>query len=129
MNGRFSNLIELNGLWDFAYSHDISEKNSPAVPSAEEFEVQMPVPGYWDEEIERLKSASFWSKVRFNPDYKPIEFPMKGEWLPDSSLPFIVGVGWYKKHFEISEDNVDDKLITLCIVLKCQSCLNKEFRQ
>ncbi len=115
MNGRLSNLIELNGLWDFAYSHDISEKNSPAVPSAEEFEVQMPVPGYWDEEIERLKSASFWSKVRFNPDYKPIEFPMKGEWLPDSSLPFIVGVGWYKKHFEISEDNVDDKLITLCI--------------
>ncbi len=93
MSQNLSQTITLDGVWDFGYCKNLDEKNPPIIPVEEQFEAKITVPGCWDDQIENLKSATFWPDVSFNPDYKPINFPIQLEFLPDSSLPFIVGVG------------------------------------
>jgi hypothetical protein len=91
-------LLSLDGAWDFAYT---PEKSVPlAPPGAEAFTLSVQVPGYLDDQAETLRQASWWAEARFNPDYKPIHYPM-GDYPPDSSLPYLVGVGWYQRTLEV----------------------------
>ena len=107
-------IVPLDGSWDFTYCQDTGGNNPPAIPAEKQFEAKMAVPACWDDQIESFRSAPFWPKVQLDPDHKPIEFPIDSEFCPDSSLPFIVGVGWYKKRFELPEQ-CRTGLVTLCI--------------
>ncbi|OGV54297.1 MAG: hypothetical protein A2017_00415 [Lentisphaerae bacterium GWF2_44_16] len=94
----------LNGDWDFGYTPDISEVKDLKLPATEIFETEMPVPGYWDLNRERMAHCKFYGRdAVFNPEYRPIEFPM-GEITPDASLNFIIGTGWYKKRIFIAPE-------------------------
>ncbi len=46
----------------------------------------------------------------FNPDYRPMEFPM-GQILPDASKPYLLGVGWYRKSIFVPEDQDGNSFI------------------
>ena len=107
--------ISLNGQWDFAYSPQLSLTEplldtvmhgwpTPIVPHESAFAASIKVPGYWDDQWESLKEASWWSQARFNPDYQPIEFEKRLSTYPDASSPYLYGVGWYRRRLEVPAD-------------------------
>ena len=46
--------LDLCGLWDFAYRADRTF-DLDTLPSDQEFCTDMPIPGYWDDHLDRLK--------------------------------------------------------------------------
>ena len=80
--------LDLCGLWDFAYRADRTF-DLDTLPSDQEFCTDMPIPGYWDDHLDRLKHTSLWSRdVRFNPNYRQIEYPLGSGKPFDTSLLF-----------------------------------------
>lgn len=85
--------LSLDGDWEFAYQ---KQETEPIV-----YEISMPVPGYWDDCEERLTLAKFWSRdKKINPDYQPFTMPIGSANPPDMSLPYLVGIGRYRKNFQ-----------------------------
>ncbi|MBI4028723.1 MAG: hypothetical protein HY360_27340 [Verrucomicrobia bacterium] len=77
--------MNLDGDWDFAYRPDAVVTPGSELPPAQEFAATMPVPGYWDDHLPRLRVTPGWSAARFNPEYKPVEMPM-GHFPPEEYL-------------------------------------------
>ena len=94
----FPRTVELDGDWQFTYTPNPGDGPCPTPPEADAFACRMPVPAYWDDQIDGLRESDFWAHARFNPDYRGIEFPL-GLDCPDASLPYLLGVGWYRKEF------------------------------
>lgn len=93
--------MDLSGDWAFAYRPEAMPNEAAGLPAAE-FQALMPVPGNWDDHYDRLRSTPAWSKARFNPNYRPLEFPM-GTHPPDATLPFLLGTGWYRRQLALPE--------------------------
>lgn len=83
------------------------------VQKRDELTAKMTVPGYWDDHIERLKDKGFWDSCIFNPDYEEVDFPM-ADMPADASLPYLVGVGYYRRNVFI-DNIVDNQTITLLV--------------
>jgi hypothetical protein len=94
--------VSLSGLWDFFYVPSHLGSEWPDLPGSDSYSAEMNVPGYWDDQIDRLRATSFWSKARFNPRFRLVEFPL-GEIPPDASLPFLVGTGFYRKIITVDD--------------------------
>ena len=95
----------LNGQWSFLYTSDLVGKK---LPSEEEWKKagKMNVPGYWDDHSDAPLSVGIWQGCLRNPDYVPIKYPMiEGK---DSSLPYIIGCGWYRCDLGPIEEEEDD---------------------
>ena len=109
-------IISLDGDWSFAYTMELPDPQQVSFPDEDRYEVQLPVPAYWDDCKDRLKFAKFWSRdVRFYPGARRIEeFPLGGLKPPDASLPYMLGTGWYKKRFKADSD-WNEKSVTLHI--------------
>ncbi|NLF16779.1 MAG: hypothetical protein GX595_05920, partial [Lentisphaerae bacterium] len=95
--------LDLSGLWEFAYSVALPEPVGSALPAGLDFQAAMPVPACWDDELARLRECPFWSRARFNPDHRPLDYPL-GDNPPDASTPFLLGVGWYRRRLEIPDE-------------------------
>lgn len=104
--------ISLNGIWDFAYQPD-GPLDQEHIPAKSEFQATMKVPGYWDDDLTALKKTEVWSNdMRFNPAYRRIEYPL-GTGRPfDTSLPYIIGNGWYRKVLRAGT-SLEDRVILL----------------
>lgn len=90
--------ISLDGDWDFTYTRSFSKgEGGYALPAAEQFSVKIPVPGYWDDYKKAMQASDFWADAKFNEEFRHIDFPMGNDMPPDASLPYLVGIGWYKK--------------------------------
>ncbi len=104
MNVQCSESIFLDGDWDFTY--EIDPGNELTTPSEDAFVCRMPVPGYWDDNIDRIEKTEFWSRdCRLN-HFRPITFPLGQGKPPDCSLPYLIGVGWYRKRFRVGSQNL-----------------------
>lgn len=102
--------IDLNGDWRFAYTRKEPE-NSQDVPFDGEFAARIAVPGYVDDQIDRLNRTVKWSREYvFNPDYRKIVMPMGAGKPADSSLPYIYGVCWYKKRVRLEEKDQGSRI-------------------
>lgn len=88
--------MDLSGDWSFAYTSEAREKP----PGEQAFLATMPVPGAWDDTVNQAKAAELWPGAKFNPRYKPIQFPYASK-PPDASLPFLQGTGWYRKALDV----------------------------
>ncbi len=106
-------VVSLDGVWDFAYTLNIESRDSPVIPNEQQFVAKMPVPGYWDDNLERLQCTNLWRETLFNSTFRPISIPMPDH-LPEASLPYLVGVGWYRKSFD-APANLKSQKITLYI--------------
>lgn len=111
--------ISLNGPWRFAYANALSRakvaekftvavmiKPPPRVPEADQFALDLQVPGYWDEQLSYIPEAPWGNNVSYyeGTGSSPIRFPYPRSGRPrhpDAGRAFIVGVGWYKKAVEI----------------------------
>ncbi len=91
--------VDLSGDWAFAYQPPDAAPPD-IMPAPGEFAAAMPAPGNWDDHLDRLRRLTSWSKARFNPDYRPVEFPM-GTHPPNTTLPYLLGTGWYRRTVKI----------------------------
>jgi len=93
--------FSLDGDWEFAYEPEVALEKVPVVPEAASFQARMPVPGYWDDHIDRLRCTAFWPKTRFNPHHRGREvLPLLG--LPaDATTPYLLGLGFYRKCLDV----------------------------
>ena len=124
-------IITLVGEWQFAYTTEPPEVLAGDVPKEEDFEINLPIPAYWDDCRSYMKYAKFWSrKCTFNPKARRVEeFPLGGLKPPDASLPYLIGTGWYRKKFMAGTD-WNERSITLKIggaMLDAGVWLNGEF--
>ena len=94
------NTIELSGIWDFGYQPEIDTRGVPALLAASQFTATMPVPAWWDDQIDRLRTTAVWPLTRFNPLHRPIAYPTCGN-PPDATLPNLFGCGWYRTSFDL----------------------------
>ena len=98
-----TNKLSLNGEWRFVYAPRLQfqegDENIPVIPPDEAFEADMPVPGYWDDNLKPLQWTRFWTSAVFN-NSRRIDFPM-GIAAPDLTIPYLLGVGFYKRTVDI----------------------------
>ena len=114
--------ISLNGSWRFAYtsrpsSAEVVERftvavmirPNPQLPTDDQFALDMQVPGYWDNQLSYVPEAPWGSKVSYygGSNAHPIRFPYRHSGRPrhpDAGLPYVVGVGWYKREIEVPQE-------------------------
>ena len=122
--------ILLNGPWRFAYTNSSSPaevverftvavmiRPNPQLPTDDQFALDIQVPGYWDNRLSYIPEAPWGNNVSYygGSDAHPIRFPYRGSGRPrhpDAGLPYIVGVGWYKKTFEVPRE-WEGRMVTL----------------
>lgn len=96
--------LSMDGLWDFFYSPKPFMPGISKLPSHDVFTGKMVTPGYWDDHYDLFAEEDFFGlTARFNPDYRPPHFPMGRSLTPHASSCFMVGTGFYRKRFRISE--------------------------
>ncbi len=104
---------KLSGDWEFTYIAP-EEKNEngviPEPPETIDYDTTMPIPGYWDDNQENLQCRKFRERAKFNPDYKQVEFPLKKS-HPNTSLPFLIGTGFYRKQVKLSCDDENSRIV------------------
>lgn len=100
--------IDLGGPWEFGYLPALGEDEAPAHPGAVSFVAEMPVPAYWDDVPGVFDRAEIAPAVIRNPDFTPIDY--KREVTHEmyvklkSSLPYVLGVGYYRRSVDIPAD-------------------------
>lgn len=105
-----SKIIDLSGSWEFTCR---PESRTPGETYPENFPGSMIIPGFWDDHYELFDyTDDFDRNARFNPEYRPIHFPM-GQVTPDASKPFITGTAYYRKKITIA--NIDDCCAVLSV--------------
>lgn len=101
---KFQN-ISLDGEWDFFYSPQKFTPILSELPEAGEYSGKMVTPGYWDDHYELFDEEDFFGlTARFNPDYRKPHFPMGRSLLPHAASSFMIGTGFYRKRFAITEN-------------------------
>ncbi len=129
-NSGLAEEISLNGPWRFAYRSSLScadvvqrftvavmVKPQPEIPAADQFALDLQVPGYWDDQLGYLPAAPWGDSVAYNASLNaaPIHFPYAHSGRPrhpDAETPYIVGVGWYKRSLDVP-DSWCDRTLTL----------------
>lgn len=104
--------VMLCGNWEFGYQPVMAGGEVPILPPPSLFETTMPVPARWDDHLDRLRCTSLWPVTRFNPEYREISYPT-GPNPPDASLPFLLGLGWYRRRFALSPEEAQG-----CVTLR-----------
>lgn len=110
-------IIQWTGDWEFGYTPDVLAVTEMPLVNYDTFETKMPIPGYWDDHKDRMGACHFYGRdARFNPEYRPMEFPM-GQIAPDVSKPYLVGTGWYRRNIFIA-----DNLASCAFILQIGPC-------
>jgi hypothetical protein len=107
--------ISLCGDWQFTYSNALQQdaQSTPLPPGDKDYTVTMPVPGYWDDHIDRVRLTPSWRHAIFNSRARPIQFPA-GVGLGDAELPYLIGVGWYRRNF-FAPTEWSSRTVSLCL--------------
>ncbi|NLD88192.1 MAG: hypothetical protein GX633_08055 [Clostridiales bacterium] len=93
--------INLNGVWETVYS-EIRPESTHEIPDFKISYKNDLVPGYWEDMYPLLQMAPWWEKVTFNPEFRPLRYPMTGV-VPDMVLHTMVGTLWYKRNAFVPE--------------------------
>ena len=95
-----NNVLSLNGNWraDFLSDVPYTEKLAPAICPASDSATELPVPGYWEDMEEKLRSTGLYDKMKINPLYVDQSYPQTG-YCSDLFLPNPVGCLIYEKTY------------------------------
>ena len=93
-------IVPLDGDWAYCHQPPLDWDAPPVVPEPREFVCKMPVPGYWDDHLDRLGSKVLDSVACWNPDHRLIAFPSNLH-PPDIHLRTLRGIGWYRRGFAV----------------------------
>ena len=106
------NIIDLCGEWELSYTEHIPNPLSTLhVP--ENTYTTNAVPGYWEDMLPSLQMAPYWNLIKFNPDFRPLRYPMTGT-VPDMVLQTIIGCFFYRKCVFIGTENKGKSVFFNC---------------
>ena len=77
--------LDLSGTWDFTWTPS-SVEEVPTPPEAAAFDVHMPVPGKWDDQLSQLEHAAWWEDAQFTTAMGPVRY--------------LSGIGWHRTSFD-----------------------------
>src|SRR5262249_46456490 len=80
-----SETLSLDGEWDFAYAR-ATDKERPTPPSADAYDGTITVPGWWDQQRNKLKERAWFKQATF------VE--------TQGTAKFLSGVGWNRTFFD-----------------------------
>jgi hypothetical protein len=91
--------VILDGEWAFAYTRS-SAAAVPAAPPATAYESTIVLPGWWDDQLDRLRGASWFPDAEFVKAQGPVRY--------------LAGIGWHRKHFHAPRE-WEGRRITLTV--------------
>ncbi len=91
--------ISLAGSWEMDYIQD--EYTDTRAPELSGCIIKNAVPSYWEDRIPDFSETFLYENLKWNPDYTIQKYPIAG-YLPDMTLPTIVGCFIYRKTVSIS---------------------------
>lgn len=112
MEEKMRSTVSLNGQWELMYSETRPSANSP-LPDFYDAFLTDAVPGMWEDMIPVLQMAPYWDKVKFNPEFRPLRYPMTGT-VPDMVLETVVGCFYYRRSVTVNADDADKRIIFRC---------------
>ncbi|MBQ6824665.1 MAG: hypothetical protein IJP27_08415 [Clostridia bacterium] len=93
--------IDLNGFWRIDYLSE-APYTGEEEPSLTADAAEVPVPGYWEDQMERFRSTPLHAKLHYNPLYTLQRYPQAG-YVPDMALPNVVGCMVYARTLWVEE--------------------------
>ena len=94
--------ISLNGLWQVDYlGPEPYTLTTEPVPG--DSVTSIPVPGYWEDQMDRFRTTPLHAKLHYNPLYTLQRYPQAG-YVPDMALPNPVGCFIYQRVFTVLQD-------------------------
>jgi hypothetical protein len=90
-------LIKLDGEWAFTYTPTLENRDAPTPPEAVSFTTSMPVPGIWDDHLNRITGEP-WYFYAQHAVSTPMHHPLPTR---DATLPYLIGVGWYRRTIDV----------------------------
>jgi len=94
-----SERLSLDGEWKFTYTRSTGSER-PERPPADAFTSSIRIPGWWDEQLERMRKAAWFDQA----DFRETQGPVK----------YLAGIGWHSKTFEVPE-SWRERAVTLTI--------------
>ncbi len=91
--------ISLSGDWKMDYLFD-GEYKSNILPKMNGTYIKGAVPAYWEDILPTLQQTFLYKKLKYNPDYKPLDYPMAA-YVHDMPLPTIYGCFSYSREFTL----------------------------
>ncbi|MBA4147267.1 MAG: hypothetical protein H0X66_04065 [Verrucomicrobia bacterium] len=91
--------IALDGQWAFTYTRS-SANEIPVPPPATAFESTIQLPGWWDDQLERFRGASWFADAEFLKAQGPIHY--------------LAGIGWHRKDF-LAPREWEGRTVTLTV--------------
>ncbi len=104
--------IDLCGQWELVYS-DVRPETDSILPDFDKSYKTDAVPGWWEDMIPSLQMAPYWCDVKFNPEFRPLRYPMTGT-VPDMVLQTIVGCFWYRRDVYVENDMCGKSIVFKC---------------
>src|SRR5689334_3749923 len=77
--------VLLDGEWQFTYTHSANDI-LPTPPAPSSFVTAIHIPGWWDQQLERLRGAPWFAQAEFRETQGPVQY--------------LAGVGWHRKTFQ-----------------------------
>ena len=96
--------ISLNGNWNIDYLSDMPITDTEE-PHLSDDKVAFPVPGYFEDHVDILRSTPIHARLKYNPLYTLQRYPQAG-YVPDMALPNPVGCFAYERTFTV--DSIDN---------------------
>jgi hypothetical protein len=93
-----SDHLLLDGEWQFTYTHSTGVNIPTPLPS--NYTTTIRIPGWWDEQLDRMRNAQWFAQARFLETQGPVKY--------------LAGIGWHRKTFEAPEA-WRDRVVTLTI--------------
>ena len=96
--------IALNGFWDIDYlsAEPYVSEIKPELSTSGGYVTKFPVPAYWEDELDVMRSGALHTKLAWNPMYTLQRYPQSG-YCPDMALPNPVGCFVYKRSFTAAD--------------------------
>jgi len=80
--------FSLDGDWKFTYTRSTGA-DVPELPPASAFVTTIRIPGWWDEQLERMSNAPWFNQA----DFRETQGPAK----------YLAGIGWHRTTFQAAE--------------------------
>src|SRR5262245_32696203 len=65
--------LSLDGDWQFTYTRSTSER-IPSPPPSAAYDVTVQIPGWWDQQLDRMRKASWFGDAEFRETQGPVKY-------------------------------------------------------
>lgn len=93
--------FSLNGSWTMDYTEENYVSHELPALTQNRALINDAVPGYWEDMNDKFRKASFFRRLKVNPEYGIQSYPITYD-CPDMALPNVMGTFFYRRSFNCS---------------------------